>query len=35
MGPNHQDPFVVPQHAELLIQRDGAAGGWRLELRGY
>ena len=33
MGTNHQDTFVVAQHAELLVQRNSpAAGGW-LELR--
>ena len=29
---DHEDPLVVPQHPELAVERDRAAGGRRLEL---
>ena len=32
--PDHEHPLVVPEHAQLVGERDGAAGGWRLELGG-
>jgi hypothetical protein len=32
MGPDHQDPLVVPQHPQLLIERDRTTGGGRLQL---
>ena len=32
MRADHEDPLVVPQHAELAVQRHHPAGGRRLEL---
>jgi hypothetical protein len=33
MGTDHQNPLVVAQHPELLVQRDGPPARRRLELR--
>jgi hypothetical protein len=32
VSPDHEHAPVVPQHAELLIQRDDPAGAGRLQL---
>ena len=32
MRADHEDPLVVPEHSQLVLQRNRAAGGRRLEL---